>query len=389
MLSNRALFRGALLGSAVALAVFASAAWAKQGFTVVHDFAGAPGDGAYPLVGVTFDDAGDMYGVTYVGGAYGLGTLFKIAPDGTETIVRSFGFGSDGAFPRSQPAIDKSGNIYGTTNGGGGSVNCDGGCGTVWEYDADGKYKVLHKFDFTDGSQPVGQMLRDSAGNLYGIATNGGPNNQGEVFEYTGDGKFKVLHTFAGTDGAYPEGSLIQDRAGNIYGTTEGGGSNNNGTVFEIQSHGGFTTLYSFTGGNDGANPVGGLARDKSGTLYGTAGNGGANGAGTVFSLVPNGTLTALYSFAGGADGASPQGDILLLKNTLYGATSAGGDSNNYGIIYKVDIASGTETVLHRFTGTDGSTSVSKLARRRGKLYGAAAYGGADDNGAVFSLNWK
>lgn len=389
MLSNCAPFRGALLGSAVALAVFASAASAKQGFTVIHDFAGAPSDGGYPLVGVTFDDAGDIFGVTYVGGAYSLGTLFKIAPDGTETIVRSFGKGNDGAFPRSQPAIDKSGNIYGTTNGGGGSINCDGGCGTIWEYSAGGQYKVLHKFDFTDGSQPVGQLLHDTAGNLYGITTDGGPNNQGEVFEYTGGGKFKVLHTFAGTDGAYPECSLIQDRVGNIYGTTEGGGTSNNGTVFEIQSGGRFTTLYSFTGGNDGANPVGGLERDKSGTLYGTAENGGANGVGTVFSLAPDGTLIALYSFAGGTDGASPQGDILRLKDTLYGATSSGGDSNNYGTIYQVDIASGTETVLHRFTGTDGSTSVSKLANGRGKLYGAAAYGGADGNGVVFSLNWR
>jgi len=389
MLSNCALFRGALLGSAVALAVFASAASAKQGYSVIHDFAGGTGDGGYPLVGVTFDGAGDIYGVTYVGGAYGLGTLFKIAPDGSEAIVRSFGQGDDGAFPRSQPTIDASGNIYGTTNGGGGSVNCDGGCGTIWEYGAGGKYKVLHKFDFTDGSQPVGQLLRDAGGNLYGITTNGSANNQGEVFEYTSDGKFRVLHTFGGSDGAYPECSLIQDRAGNIFGTTEGGGSDNDGTVFEIQSGGHFATLYSFAGGIDGANPVGGLGRDTSGTLYGTAENAGAHSAGTVFSLAPDGTLTTLYSFAGGTDGANPQGDILLLKDALYGATSSGGDANNYGTIYKVDIASGTETVLHRFTGTDGSTSVSKLARRRGKLYGAAAYGGADDNGVVFSLKWK
>ncbi len=107
------------------------------------------------------------------------------------------------------------------------------------------------------------------------------------------------------------------------------------------------------------------------------------------FSLAPDGTSTTLYSFAGGTDGASPQGDILLLKDALYGATSSGGDSNNFGTIYKVDIAGKTETVLHRFTGTDGSTSVSKLTKMRGKLYGATAYGGADDDGVVFSLNWK
>lgn len=389
MRSNCVLFRAALLGSAVAFASFAPAALAKPGYKVLHDFAGAPGDGAYPLVGVTFDEAGGIYGVTYVGGAYSLGTLFKIAPDGTETIIRSFGKGNDGAFPRSQPAIDKSGNIYGTTNGGGGSVNCDGGCGTIWEYTAGGKYKVLHKFDFTDGSQPVGQLLRDSAGNLFGITTNGGPNNQGEVFEYTAGGKFKVLHTFAGTDGAYPECSLIQDSAGNIYGTTEGGGAGNEGTVFEIKSKGGFAVLYSFTGGSDGANPVGGLARDKSGNLYGTAENGGAHSAGTVFSLAPDGSLSTLYSFAGGTDGANPQGDILQVKNALYGATSAGGDSNNYGVVYKIDIAGRAETVLHRFTGTDGSTSVSKLASKHGKLYGATAYGGANGDGVVFSLVTK
>jgi uncharacterized repeat protein (TIGR03803 family) len=389
MLSNCAWFRGALLGSAVASAAFVPAALAKPNYEVVHDFTGSPGDGANPLVGVTFDNVGEMYGVTYVGGVYSLGTLFKIGSDGTETIIRSFGKGNDGAFPRSQPAIDKSGNIYGTTNGGGGSVNCDGGCGTIWEYSAVGKYKVLHKFDFTHGSQPVGQLLRDTVGNLYGITTDGGTNNQGEVFEYTVGGKFKVLHTFAGTDGAYPECSLIQDRAGNMYGTTEGGGAGNDGTVFEIQSGGRFTILYSFTGGNDGANPVGGLARDKSGNLYGTAENGGANSVGAVFSLAPNGTLSTLYSFAGGTDGANPQGDVLRVKDTLYGATNSGGDSNGYGVVYKVDISGGAETVLHRFTGTDGSTSVSKLASKHGKLYGATAYGGADDNGVVFSVTRK
>jgi uncharacterized repeat protein (TIGR03803 family) len=389
VLSNRAMFRSALLGSALALLAFAPTAWAKPGYRVLHNFVGAPGDGAYPLVGVTFDDAGDMYGVSYVGGAYNLGTLLKIAPDGTETIVRSFGKGNDGAFPRSQPTIEQStGNVYGTTNGGGGSINCDGGCGTIWGYAAGGTYKVLHKFDFTDGSQPVGQLLRDATGNLYGITTNGGANNEGEVFEYTAGGKFKVLHTFAGTDGAYPECSLVQDRAGNIYGTTEGGGNGNDGTVFKIQSDGRFTTLYRFTAGSDGANPVGGLDR-KSGNLYGTTENGGANGVGTVFRLAANGTLTTLYAFVGGTDGANPQGDILRVNSTLYGATSSGGDANGYGVIYKVDMASGIETVLHRFTGTDGSTSVSKLAKKHGKLYGTAAYGGADGDGVVFSLNTK
>ena len=183
--------------------------------------------------------------------------------------------------------------------------------------------------------------------------------------------------------------SLIEDSAGNIYGTTEGGGAGNNGTVFEIKSNGGFTVLYSFTGGNDGANPVGGLALDKSGTLYGTAENGGASGAGTVFSLAPDGSLSTLYSFAGGSDGANPQGDILRLKDSLYGTTSAGGDSNNYGVVYRVDIAGGAETVLQRFTGTDDLTSVSKLASKHGKLYGTTAYGGADGDGVVFSLVTK
>jgi uncharacterized repeat protein (TIGR03803 family) len=389
MCSGCALFRGVLLSSALAFAVFASTAGANPAYKVLHDFAGAPDDGAYPLVGVSLNDA-EMYGATYVGGAYNLGTLLKIARDGTETILRSFGNGNDGAFPRSQLTIEPStGDIYGTTNGGGGSTNCDGGCGTIWKYAADGTYKVLHKFDFTDGSQPVGKLLRDPAGNLYGIATNGGPQNAGAVFEYTLRGKFKLLHTFAGTDGAYPEGSLIQDRAGNMYGTTEGGGANNDGTVFKIRSEGRFTTLYSFTGQSDGANPVGGLDRDKSGNLYGTAENGGASNLGSVFTLAPDGTLTALYGFAGGTDGANPQGDILRIGDTLYGTTSSGGDANGYGVVYKVDIASGTEAVLHRFAGTDGSTPVSKLVRKRSKLYGTTAYGGANGDGVVFRITDK
>lgn len=390
MRSNPSLFRAALIGFAAALVAFAPASGAKPVYTVLHDFAGAPNDGAYPLTGVSIDDAGDIVGVTYIGGVNDLGTLLKIAPDGRETILHSFGDGNDGAFPRSQPNIvQATGDIYGATNGGGGSANCDGGCGTIWEYAADGTYSVLHNFDFSDGSQPVGKLLRDRMGDLYGIATNGGSNNEGVVFEYTHRGKFKVLHTFAGSDGAYPECSLIKDRAGNLYGTTEGGGAHNDGTVFQIGADGRFTTLYSFTGGADGANPVGGLDFDKAGNLYGAAENGGAKNAGAVFKLAPNGSLTPLYAFAGGSDGANPQGDILRVKDALYGATSAGGDSNNYGIIYKVDIASGGETVLHRFTGSDGSTSVGKLAHNHGTLYGAAAYGGANGDGVVFGIAKK
>jgi uncharacterized repeat protein (TIGR03803 family) len=216
------------------------------------------------------------------------------------------------------------------------------------------------------------------------------------VFEITTKGKEKVLHSFSGgAGGALPLGSLVFDKLGNLYGTTAGGGILDNGTVFEISSSGAKTTLYAFGGGTDGSGPQAGLVFDKQGNLYSTTVNGGIFGHGTVFKLSPSGTETVLYSFTGGADGGAPWAGLILgPKGNLYGTTSGGGlggctGYNGCGVVFKVT-TSGSEEVLHSFSQdmVDGFTpSFGSLVRDiAGTLYGTTWQGGAYDHGAVFKL---
>jgi uncharacterized repeat protein (TIGR03803 family) len=192
-----------------------------------------------------------LYGTTVYGGAYSFGTVFQLAPGAggtwTETVLHSFGSGTDGIYPGSGLIFGAAGSLYGTTSEGG-----DGpckplegnGCGTVFELSPgdDGKWseKVLHSFNGKDGIGPSGVTL-DSAQHLYGTTFQGGaPHNDGAVFELIPNmnGKWteKILHSFPSRsgDGFYPAASLIFDTAGNLYSTTQQGGAHDSGTVFEV-----------------------------------------------------------------------------------------------------------------------------------------------------------
>ncbi|HEY3779424.1 MAG TPA: choice-of-anchor tandem repeat GloVer-containing protein [Rhizomicrobium sp.] len=390
MIANRKLLRNILLGSVFAFAAFAASAQARS-FTVLHSFAGTPNDGSYDYNPVTFDAAGDILGATNLGGTDNDGTIYKITPGKTETVLYSFTGGSEGYDPNAGVTLDpKSGNIYGTTTFGG-SGSCRNGCGVLYELAADGTYTVLHTFAVsTDGEWPVGTLLRDKHGNLFGVAGGGGPNNGGTVFEYSAKGAFTVLHAFGSSgDGFQPVGNLMRE-AGNLYGVTNSGGTDQYGTVFKLAPDGTLTTLYSFTGGADGGYPTGGIDHDTAGNLYGAtnlAGNGTAP-YGTVYKLAPDGTLTTLYTFAGGTDGGWPAGSTLLAQGKVYGTTTWGG-ANEDGVVYEVDPVSGTETVLHSFAGDDGLIPESGLIKKGGRLYGTASGGGADNLGVVFSLKRK
>jgi uncharacterized repeat protein (TIGR03803 family) len=388
MLFDNLLFRSALFGSAVALGLFSASSEAKRTYTVLHNFAGAPSDGAYSYGSVRFDDAGNLYGTTNQGGASDAGVIFKIATDGTETILHSFDGAAGGANPRGGVTIIQStGDLYGTASSGGTSSNCgSGGCGVLYRLSADGEFTMLHNFDgSSDGSFPVGRMIRDRLGNFYGAAAYSGSNGDGTIFRYGADGSFTVLHSFAGTDGAFPQGSLIRDRAGDLYGVTQSGGADNNGSVYKLAPDGALTTLYSFTGGNDGFLPVGGMDRDKAGNLYGTTELGGSGSSGTVFKLAPGGTLTTLHTFID-ADGGYPEGDILHIGDNLYGTTEGGGDANCHcGVVFKL-APDGSETILHAFLGGDGGAPYTGLARNGHKLYGATGYYGTHSDGVVFSV---
>jgi uncharacterized repeat protein (TIGR03803 family) len=338
---------------------------------------------------VTLDGSGDILGASNLGGSSNNGTIYKIAPGGTETVLYSF-TGSEGSDPNGGVTLDPAGDLYGTTTFGGGD-GCRNGCGVLYELAANGTYTVLQEFNpASNGQWPVGTLVRDSAGNLYGVAGGGGANNGGTVFEYSAKGKFSVLHAFGGSDGFQPVGNLLLDKKGNLYGATNSGGADQYGTVFELSAKGKLTTLYSFTGGNDGGYPTGGLARDKSGNLYGAtnlAGN-GSTPYGTVYELAPKGTLTTLYAFQGGNDGGWPAGNVLEIQGNVYGTTTSGG-ANQDGTVYEVEAATGTETVLHSFDGSDGLVPQSGLIRKGAHLYGSASGGGADNYGVVFSMKSK
>jgi len=210
--------------------------------------------------------------------------------------------------------------------------------------DTVGKETVLHGFSGgADGVQPIGNLVLDKAGNLYGVTFSGGTFGKGVVFKIDAAGNETVLHTFAGPDGAAPAAALVQDSNGNLYGTTEGGGANSEGTAFKIDSAGNEGVLYSFTGKLDGTAPISSLALDQTGNLYGTTDSGGNSpncffGCGVVFILDPTGKQTVLHNFDG-TNGAQGLGLVVDSQGNLYGTTSVGGASSCDGFTSECGLA--------------------------------------------------
>jgi uncharacterized repeat protein (TIGR03803 family) len=305
---------------------------------------------------------------------------------------------SDGAWPEAGVTRDAAGNLYGTTFFGGTGTGCDiyfGGCGTVFKLDASGAETVLHSFGgAADGANPTARVILDASGNLYGTTAFGGAFGHGTVFKVDAiSGAETILHSFAGgADGANPNAGVVQDTAGNFYGTTQYGGKGCNGrgcgTVFELSANGQEDILYRFSDVPDGASPLGGVAIDSSGNIYGTTWLGGTYSLGAVFSLDSSGNEKVLHSFAGGSDGANPlAAPVLDQAGNLYGATSAGGP-NYFGTLYRID-TTGSESVLYSFTGgADGAYPYSHLLLdASGNLYGTASQGGCCGQGTVFEFS--
>lgn len=253
-------------------------------------------------------------------------------------------------------------------------------------------FRVL--YEFGDNAHPSGALLlRDATGNLYGTAASSG--GAGDVFELAPDGTFNVLYAFQdGTDGESPMG-LVRDNAGNFYGTTNSGGGNGNGcdelgcgTVFKLVPGGTLSVLHTFNGGKGGGNPQCRLVSDGDGNFYGTTPVYGAHRYGTVFEVSPTG-FKILYSFAGHSDGAYPEASLIRdSAGNLYGTTERGGDSYGLGTVFKVG-ADGTETVLYSFRHgvNDGLYPTASLIEDQGgDLYGTTSSGGKYGHGTVFEL---
>lgn len=335
----------------------------------------------------------------------GCGVVFKVDPQGNESVLYNFTNMPDGANPTFGLVIDGSGNLYGTTGAGGGSpLVCYGGCGVVFKVDPNGTETVLYRFaGGNDGGGPTGVLARDLSGNLYGTTIGGGVQNGsagfGVVYKLDPSGHETVLYSFkGGADGGYPAGGVIRDLAGNLYGTGWYGGAFNEGVMFKIDTSNKETVLYSFTGHADGGSPFAGLVQDPSGNLYGTTEGGGVpaclgGGCGVVFKLDTTGKETVLHTFTV-SDGALPElaGLVLDAAGNLYGATYAGGTGSTCpigcGVVFKLD-TTGKETVLYSFSGgVDGlDPGAGVLLGASGNLYGTTLFGGASGLGTVFELS--
>jgi uncharacterized repeat protein (TIGR03803 family) len=286
---------GAYNGGTVFMLSKSGGGWSE---TTIWNF-GNTGDGAGPACDLVMDSAGAFYGTTQAGGANDDGAVFKLSNSGgvwTETVLYSFAGGTDGIDPYAGVAMDKSGALYGTTYAGGAA-----GEGTVFALSQSGGVwteTVLHSFGAgSDGQKPGdGPIAINTRGDLYGTTQYGGKNDWGIVFELSPSGtnwKEKLLYNFAdGNDGGVPVGGLLLDKAGVLYGTAALGGMNNSGTMFALTGSGGTwseTVLSNFPNHRgDGFNPIAGVIEDtKTGTYYGTTTAGGANGWGTVYAVVP------------------------------------------------------------------------------------------------------
>jgi uncharacterized repeat protein (TIGR03803 family) len=426
------------------MATTASAEWKEK---VLYSFQGG-NDGALPAGGVVFDPQGNLYGVTEAGGPASCapignycGTVYELSPPvkqgdpWTKTQLYMFKGkkANDGEAPDGGLVMDKAGNLYGVTAYGG-TGDCTlagvpGGCGTVYELSPPqmkgGQWTYTSLYSFKggkDGYVPLGNLVFDGAGNLYGATYFGGgkgttcnPDYQycGTVFELsppkTKGGKWteKVLYSFAGgTDGANPNGGLVLDSLGEIFGTTAWGGSTSCqgsgcGTAFELKpptkSGGAWTesTLHRFTDGSDGANPNGGLILDAKGALYGTAGGGGNPGVGVIFRLTPTKGRWAeavLYNFTVGDDGRGPQAGLTMNAGGDFFGTAIGGAYSS-GVVFQLGPPAmrgkaWTYRVLYSLQGApDGHYPAAKLTfGSSADLYGTTEGGGASGNGTVFRV---
>jgi uncharacterized repeat protein (TIGR03803 family) len=367
-----------------------------QTFTTLRDFHNGP-NGGVPRGKLALDAAGNVYGTTLRGGYNDNGVVFKLDQAGVETVLYTFTRDGHGYSPVSGVIRDPKGNLYGTTDFGG-NKDCAPplqGCGVVFKLNTAGRYTVLHAFrGGTDGIGPSG-LIRDGAGNLYGTCGGGGIyGGNGVVFKVDGAKNETVLYSFSGgPHGRDPTNGVILDASGNLYGTTIYGGNTNCGSfgsgcgvVFKLDTSGNETVLYTFNGGADGATPTG-LIGDSAGNLYGTTFDGGTYGYGTVFKLDSTGAKTTLYSFMGKADGGYPSGPNLMDGN-IYGTTCEGGTYGDNGVVFEVDM-NGNETVLHDFThGRDGGCPQSGVIHdAAGNLYGTTSNGGTPaKHGTVFKL---
>jgi uncharacterized repeat protein (TIGR03803 family) len=404
-----------VVAAVIAALALTTGAWGQSTYRILHTFVGGS-DGSEPLGDLVFDAASNLYGTTEFGGCdigCDRGTVWELKrnPNGVwvEQIIRAFGLVyAAGQYPVAGLTFDAAGNLWGTTRSGG--YDLEYAFGVVYKLTPlrDGTWKETVITGFSgNGSYPEAPVTFDAAGNFYGTTWTdclcGLPQHRGEQYNSAGvvyengAGYQNIIHWFGdGDDGVNPDAGVIFDAAGNLYGTTTGGGPGGAGIVFELTPNGDGTwnesILHGFTGAADGANPSpGSLVFDSGGNLYGTTGAGGSSNQGVVYKLAPNGdgtwTESVLHSFTGGADGGAPGAGVVFdSAGNLYGTTYSGGAAGD-GVVFKLVLNSKgwQEVVLHTFLGYGSHPAGGVILDSAGNLYGTASTG-TSKGGVVYEI---
>jgi uncharacterized repeat protein (TIGR03803 family) len=313
----------------------------------------------------------------------------------TFNVLYQFTGGADGGFPVGNLLLYDA-KLYGLGQNGMGSR------GVAFQVDIPSSQEtVLYSFAAGDDYYLAGGLLRDPAGNLYGLSTTGGnDSNDGVIFQITPAGALNWLYSFNGSDGYYPIAGMVRGPAGSLYGTTPNGpGPTGLGLVFELSAAGDFRILHAFAGMPDGQAP-GATPILYQGFLYGTTLAGGTytnekvSGFGTVYVVnIQTGAERVIHSFSGGARGAQPTAGLVRgPEGNLYGTTSYGGGGTGptgegCGIIFAILASSHQMKILHTFSGPDGCVPGGLLLGSDGTLYGTTSRGGEDNFGTVFKLD--
>ncbi len=357
-----------------------------QTFKVLYQFSG--GTGAAPPNGPLLLDHGKLYGVGQNGFSNSTIFAFDLANFTETTLFLS----PSGYYLLGNLVRDPAGNLYGVT-----LFSLSG----VWQLSPTGQFSMLYTVNGNQaGYDPNAGLVRDPDGNLYGTMTSGPCcTGGGTVYSLTPSGELTTLYIFEGPpDGLYPASTLLYDD-GYLFGTTAFGGTHPTstrsgyGTVFQMNvSKGSEYVLHSFSGGaggegsSDGYNQMPGVIRDASGNLYGVTPWGGAgagNGCGIIYALVHQSHRMRVLHTFSGPDGCMPNGIVGDGAGNLYGVTTAGG-ANNLGTVFKLD-ATGTLTTLHSFDENAYSPPGGVVIDSKGNLYGVTSES-ATGAGTIFEI---
>lgn len=380
-------------------------AWAQASGRVLHSFDGRPDCGPLAHAALLAGPGGHLFGSTDVGGSGGLGCIFELSPSPTgwhESVLHSFS-GPDGNGPTAALTLDAAGNLYGTTVDGG---TYNGGVAFELSPARDGSWNetVLYNFgNGDDAADPECDLIFDRRGNLYGTTGGGGPHNTGTIFRLSpsqGGWVESILYEFqdgiGGPGGAFPVGGLVMDRVGRLYGVTSSGGEYGSGAAYElVPENGAYKEKIIHSFGAAGVAPNSGLTMDSNGNLYGTTSFGGTIFAGTVYELTKGTggmwTEQTLQSMEV-QNGVSPNGPVVFDKAGNLYATAFTGGINDMGSVFMLSPTKNgqwIETVLHRFNfkypdGEDGEHSEAGVIIVDGKVFGTTTLGGIYNDGIVF-----